>query len=94
MGIVTSKEGTETGDYIIILTDRKGKVMFSQVFFCSQSAHGYWFTACPCYGAVGTQASYRNTVLFKQYVWNTQDLTSIQSSSADEFVKCCRTDER
>ena len=35
------------------ITDRKGKVMFSQVFVHNRP-HGYSFTAHPCYGAVGT----------------------------------------
>ena len=32
-----------------IFTDRKGKVMFSQVL----ASHSYWFTTHPCYGPVG-----------------------------------------
>ena len=36
-----------------IFTDRKGKVMFSQVFVHNWP-NGYSLTARPCYGAVGT----------------------------------------
>ena len=36
----------------VIFTDRKGKVMFSQVSVCR--SYGYSFTVRPCYCAVGT----------------------------------------